>query len=112
MGLIWADAYTFADHPDKPFDSEIGGALADTSVAFNFFEAVRKAQTEVVVSSPYLVPGERGIAMMRALRERGVQLTAMTNSLGSTDEPLVHVGLQQLPPGDAGSGCGLVRNQR
>ena len=92
LGLIWANAFAFADHPDKPFDGEAGGELAQTSVAFNLFEVVRKAQSEVVISSPYLVPGETGMDLLRGLRERGVQVTAMTNSLGSTDEPLVHIG--------------------
>ena len=92
LGLVWGPAYVFADHPDKPFDGEAGGEIAETSATFNAIEVVRKAQKEVVISSPYLVPGEPGMALLRALRERGVQVTAMTNSLGSTDEPLVHIG--------------------
>jgi putative cardiolipin synthase len=92
LGLVWAEAYVFADHPDKPFDGEAGGEIAETSVTFNLFEAVRKAQKEVVISSPYLVPGEVGMELFRGLRARGVKVTAMTNSLGSTDEPLVHIG--------------------
>jgi putative cardiolipin synthase len=92
LGLVWGEAYVFADHPDKPFDGEAGGEIAETSVTYNVFEALRKAQQEVIVSSPYLVPGATGMALMRELRGRGVRLTAMTNSLGSTDEPLVHIG--------------------
>ena len=92
LGLIWGEAYVFADHPDKPFDGEAGGELEDTSVTYNVFEALRKAQKEVVISSPYLVPGKTGMALFSELRGRGVKITAMTNSLGSTDEPLVHIG--------------------
>ena len=92
LGLIWGEAYAFADHPDKPFDGEAGGELEETSVTYNVFEALRKARKEVVISSPYLVPGNTGMALFRELRERGVRVTAMTNSLGATDEPLVHVG--------------------
>jgi cardiolipin synthase C len=92
LGLIWADAYVFADHPDKPFDGEAGGALQDTSVTYNVFEAMRKAQSDLVISSPYLVPGKVGMELLRELRSRNVHVVAMTNSLGSTDEPVVHIG--------------------
>ncbi len=92
LGLVWGEAYAFADHPDKPFDGEAGGELAETSAFFNVGEAVRKANTEVLISSPYLVPGEVGMDMFRELRSRGVRVTAMTNSLAATDEPLVHIG--------------------
>ncbi len=92
LGLIWAYAYVFADHPDKPFDGAAGGELMETSVTYNVFEALRKAQTEVVVSSPYLVPGKDGMALIRELRARDVSVVMMTNSLGATDEPVVHLG--------------------
>ena len=92
LGLIWGEAYAFADHPDKPFDGEAGGELEETSVTYNVFEALRKATQELVISSPYLVPGEEGMKLFRELRARGVRVTAMTNSLGATDEPLVHIG--------------------
>ena len=92
LSLIWADAYVFADHPDKPLDGEAGGELMETSVMFNTFEALRKAQTELVVSAPYLVPGKDGMALISELRARDVSVTMLTNSLGSTDEPVVHLG--------------------
>ncbi len=92
VGLIWGYAYVFADHPDKPFDGEVGGELLETSVTYNVFEAIKQAKTELLASSPYFVPGPRGMAMLRELRERGVKVTVMTNSLGATDEPLVFQG--------------------
>jgi putative cardiolipin synthase len=92
LSLIWGDAYVFADHPDKPFDGQAGGEIHETSVTFNVFEALRRATQEIVIASPYLVPGEQGMSLFRELRQRGVHVTAMTNSLGATDEPLVHIG--------------------
>ena len=92
LGLIWGDAYVFADHPDKPFDGTPGGELMDTSVTYNVIEAMMKAQKELVASSPYFVPGEKGMALVRRMRDRGVKMIFMTNSLGSTDEPIVHAG--------------------
>ena len=92
LGLIWGEAYVFADHPDKPFDGEVGGELQDSSVTYNVFEAIRVAQQEVVASSPYFVPGPTSMEMLRELRSRDVKVTVMTNSLASTDEPIVHIG--------------------
>jgi putative cardiolipin synthase len=92
LALIWGDAYVFADHPDKPFDGSVGGELLETSVTYNVFEAIRSAKTEMLASSPYFVPGVHGMELLRELRERGVKVTVMTNSLASTDEPIVHLG--------------------
>ena len=92
LGLVWGDAFVFADHPDKPFDSTSGGAPLDTSVTFNLFEVIRSAKSEVVASSPYFVPGDLSLAMLRDLRSRSVEVAVMTNSLASTDEPAVHIG--------------------
>ena len=92
IGLLWGEAYAFADHPDKPFDGAVDGELLETSVTYNIIEPMMKAKSEVVISSPYFVPGERGIALLRELRERGVRVSVLTNSLGSTDEQVVHLG--------------------
>ncbi len=92
IGLLWGEAYAFADHPDKPFDGEVGGDLLETSVTYNIIEPMMKAQKTVVISSPYFVPGPKGMALLRELAGRGVKITVMTNSLGSTDEPVVHIG--------------------
>ena len=92
LGLVWGEAYVFADHPDKPFEGAAGGDLLETSVTYNIIEPMMKARSSVVISSPYFVPGARGMALLRQLRERGVKITVMTNSLGATDEPVVHIG--------------------
>jgi cardiolipin synthase C len=57
--------------------------------------AIRQARQELVVVSPYLIPGPAGLAGIRALRARGVQVTILTNSLAATDEPIVHLGYRK-----------------
>ena len=51
---------------------------------------IATARREVRIVSPYFVPGEVGMPMMREAARHGVQTVLITNSLGSTDEPLVH----------------------
>ena len=98
LGLIWGEAYVFADYPDKPFEDQSDGELLETSVTYNVFEAIRKAKTEIVASSPYFVPGSRGMELLRDLTAKGVKITVLTNGLASTDEPVVHLGYSHYRP--------------
>jgi cardiolipin synthase C len=91
LQMIWASAYVFADHPDKPFDGAVGGELLETSVTYNVFDAIIMAKQEVVISSPYFVPGKDGMKLFTDLRNRRVPVSVLTNSLASTDEPIVHL---------------------
>ncbi|HEX7441977.1 MAG TPA: phospholipase D family protein, partial [Caldimonas sp.] len=88
----YAPARVFADTPDK-VAGEGGGAMGPT-VTDQTLGLFATARAEVSIASPYFVPGERGMAMIRAVgatQENG-RITLVTNSLGSTDEPLVYAG--------------------
>ena len=77
-----------ADAPSK-IDTRDG---TDGAVMQAHLELIRSAQSEVLIASPYFVPGERGLAAMQQAVDRQVRLSVMTNSLATTDEPLVHYG--------------------
>ncbi len=47
---------------------------------------------ELIIFSPYFVPGIEGAANLRALAESGVRVAILTNSLASTDVSAVHAG--------------------
>jgi putative cardiolipin synthase len=49
-------------------------------------------QQELIIFSPYFVPGKSGVAFFKQLRDRGVQVKILTNSLASTDVGIVHAG--------------------
>ena len=49
-------------------------------------------EKELIIFSPYFVPGKSGVAFFKALREKGVRVKILTNSLSSTDVALVHAG--------------------
>jgi putative cardiolipin synthase len=57
--------------------------------------AVRTTKNELIIVSPYLVPGASEMDLLRQLRERGVQVRMLTNSLASTDMPIVHAGYRR-----------------
>ena len=97
--MLWAQASVYADLPEKVLGKKgnyAGIPLEDTGgVRFNVIEAIAGAQTEVMMASPYLVPGANGYAVLREVRERGVDVAALTNSLASTDEIVVHTGYRR-----------------
>ena len=92
-GVVWAKAEVIYDSPDKADvdDGNVPGRL----IRRKLIEASRAATTELVVVSPYFVPGEPGVKMLSELRDRGVRVRVLTNSLASTDEPIVHSGYQK-----------------
>jgi putative cardiolipin synthase len=84
-----AAAQLLVDSPDKVRRK----ASEDFSQGTAFFEVValmRNARSEVVMASPYFIPGERGVQIMREAVGQGVRIRVLTNAADATDEPLVH----------------------
>jgi putative cardiolipin synthase len=50
---------------------------------------------QLLLVSPYFVPGEEGVRSLRRLRASGVRVRVVTNSLASTDEPAVYAGYRK-----------------
>jgi cardiolipin synthase C len=88
--LNWVPATVLADRPGK-IASDVAPE-EEVTIANNIKTLMRSAQQEVIVISPYFVPGNDGVALMRELVGRGVHIRILTNSLASTDSPLVDNG--------------------
>ena len=88
VALTLAPATVFADSPTK-IDSRSRAPDVST-VTRSVLASVATAQSEVVVTSPYFIPGPIGLAMMKDATAHHVDVAVFTNSLGATDEPLVH----------------------
>ncbi len=106
LGLIWARATAFADPPGKVL-AKTDDEARSMSVRMNVMDRIDAARTEVVLSSPYLIPGAMGVKAFGELVQRGVKVTILTNSLGATDEPLVHTGYSRYRPDLLRSGVDL-----
>jgi phosphatidylserine/phosphatidylglycerophosphate/cardiolipin synthase-like enzyme len=102
LGLIWSLAEAYADTPDRVTGktASYGGVpLLDVdSVRYNVREQMRRARQEVTLVSPYLIPGQVGLEVLREITQRGVKVDVVTNSLAATDEPLVHAGYRRYRP--------------
>ncbi|WP_374013623.1 phospholipase D family protein [Pseudoxanthomonas koreensis] len=55
-------------------------------------EHASRAQRELKVVSPYFVPGDNGVEWIAGLRQRGVEVGILTNSLAANDVMAVHGG--------------------
>jgi putative cardiolipin synthase len=91
VGLIWAPARAFADPPDKLHRLSPEEAR-EMSVSAEVRMKIWSAHSELVITSPYLIPGPMGIQSFEELGRRQVKMLVLTNSLAATDEPLVHTG--------------------
>jgi phosphatidylserine/phosphatidylglycerophosphate/cardiolipin synthase-like enzyme len=66
--------------------------LAADSVVDGLLALVRSAKKDLLVVSPYFVPGTEIMNAFRSARTRGVRIRILTNSLASNDAPLAHAG--------------------
>ena len=90
LTLDWVPATVLADRPAKIASDTAPDQ--EVTIANNIAALMRSAQQELIIISPYFVPGEAGVALMRDLIDRGVHIRILTNSLAATDSPLVHNG--------------------
>ncbi len=97
LNLMWVPATVLADKPAKlagdPSSDE------DITVANSIGALMRSAKQELLIISPYFVPGAEGMSMMKQLVAQGVHIRVLTNSLASTDSPLVYTGYSRYRVG-------------
>ena len=84
LPLVWANAQVVFDSPDKKRveKGEIVGELMHRTVA----DAVAGVRSELLMVTPFLIPGNDGMRLFEDLRKRGVRVRILTNSLESTPE--------------------------
>lgn len=92
-GLVWAKGEVLYDSPEK--EKVENGDQPGRLLRKRLGEAIRGVKSELLVVSPYLVPGDGGVKLLADLRGRGVHVRILTNSLASTDMPIVHSGYQK-----------------
>jgi cardiolipin synthase C len=91
LGLVWGKAVAFADQPAKVMATSDEMARS-MSVQMSIMDRVMVSTSEVVITSPYFIPGSMGVKEFEDLRKRNVKVVILTNSLAANDEPLVHTG--------------------
>jgi putative cardiolipin synthase len=77
---------------DDPCKANRGHEPLAPGVFDSLVEAFANTRTELLLISPYFVPGVYGTAQLRAMAARGVSVAVLTNSLAATDVAAVHSG--------------------
>jgi putative cardiolipin synthase len=90
LTLSWVPATVLADKPAKIASDSPSGE--EETIANNIRTLMKSAKQELLIISAYFVPGLDGMSLFRDLTSRGVKIRVLTNSLASTDSPLVHIG--------------------
>lgn len=91
LPLIWAPGTLIVDKPFK-LVPELNDAYTEDTVVDGMLSLMQGAQGDVLIVSPYFVPGEAMMKVFADMRRRGVRVRVLTNSLASNDAPLAHVG--------------------
>ena len=87
--VYWGDAKVVYDHPEKLLTEQDNDKYHIAPALRDYFKGVGN---ELVIISPYFVPGKRGATLLEDLAGRGVRVRVLTNSLAATDVAVVHAG--------------------
>jgi putative cardiolipin synthase len=82
-----ADARMIVDEPQKLLE-EISRDYQ--IVAKEISEALLAAEKEIIIYTPYFIPGKSGLEVINRIREKGVRIVIITNSLATNNHTSVH----------------------
>ena len=88
LPLVWAGTRMVSDPPSKV----IADKAVRRTMASSLANVIGQATQELQIVSPYFVPTRTGVQSLKALRQQGVRVSVLTNSLEATDVSAVHAG--------------------
>jgi cardiolipin synthase C len=95
----WAPSVMLVDRASKIAADADSVEESQDSAVDGLLQLMSQAQTELLIVSPYFVPGQRMMQQFSELRRRGVRVRVLTNSLASNDAPAAHVGYARYRKG-------------
>src|SRR5262249_48323735 len=88
--FVYARAEVLCDTPDK---REVQAGQKDGPLMrHRLVSAIEDVNSELLITSPYVVPGTGGMKLIERVRARGASVRIVTNSLAATETPIAHVG--------------------
>jgi putative cardiolipin synthase len=91
--FTWAPYDLVFDSPDK---WQPGSAETADSITTSIRDSLIAAQQELLVITPYFVLRDREIEEFRQLRNEGIEISVLTNSLASNNHTISHSGYLPL----------------
>ena len=89
LDFSWGKWQLVYDHPSKVEAEKI---KKETHLAPALKEGMDRTKSELLIVSPYFVPGSNFTNYLVGLVEKGVRVRILTNSLAANDVQLVHAG--------------------
>ena len=86
---IYGNAVVVYDLPEKISSDRNATELHLMTQLEPYFEGIKN---ELIIFSPYFVPGKEGVEFFKMLTDKGVRVKILTNSLASNDVSVVHAG--------------------
>lgn len=86
---FWGSGELVADEPEK---IELKHDVPAFRIGPKIAAILDAAQQQILLLSPYFIPGVSGVKYLTARSAAGVDVQALTNSLASTDEPAAYAG--------------------
>ena len=84
-----ADSSVVTDDPEKLLNKV---SAEFKTLVTELAAVVDEAESEVVVITPYFIPGKNGVEFWRSIANKGVRVVIVTNSLASNNHTPVHSG--------------------
>lgn len=89
VDYVWSDWILGFDAPRA---IEMNEMTLDTHLALKILRAMEQTEEDLLIVSPYFVPGEEFTKFLVGLEEKGVRVRILTNSLQANDVSMVHAG--------------------
>ncbi len=89
LEFVWSDWILAFDHPRAITMDEM---TLETHLALKILDGMKQAKEDLIIISPYFVPGPEFTGFLTELKQRGVRVRILTNSLQANDVAMVHAG--------------------
>lgn len=87
LSFYWGEAGLFVDSPEKVSEKR---SRMDLRLTTQFDDQLAEAEQELIIISPYFIPGRTGTQKLIELAKHGVRVRVLTNSLASNNHAAVH----------------------
>ena len=104
LSWTWAASTMLVDKPSKIAEDADATEMSNDTAVDGLLSLMSSAQTDLLVVSPYFVPGPEMMRQFEAIRKRGVRMRVLTNSLASNDAVAAHAGYARYREGLLGMG--------
>lgn len=90
------DAEVIYDPAKKILSSPF--ATDDGNMADQVIELLDSAENDLMITTPYFIPSDSGLDLLKRLHDRGVRITVLTNSFSANDVSAVHAAYLTYRP--------------